>query len=123
MKLAITAALLLLTACASQSTPPSPVMNTAKPADMELIDQLVLPPLPQGKTASDFVKETQVVTRNTADETITEYRFKGKAYKMVVKPNRGPAYTLLDEKGDGKFVRQGELQGKVSVPMWVILTW
>lgn len=112
-----------LAACASQSAAPPPVVHTAKPAGTELIDQFVLPPLPQGKTASDFVRETEIVTRKTDDETITEYRFKGKAYKMVVKPNKGPAYTLVDEKGEGKFVRQGEVAGKISVPMWVLLTW
>jgi hypothetical protein len=121
-------AMLLISACAHNNTSSADnaaaqVGHAAKPSGLALIEQFDLPPLPAGKTASDFVRATEVVTRKTADETITEYRFNGKAFKLVVKPNKGAAYTLVDEKGDGKFVRQGELGGRISVPMWLLFSW
>jgi hypothetical protein len=92
-----------------------------RPANAEVIDDIELP---KGKTKLDFDKDLKVTTRTTDDETITEYRLKGKLYKMVVKPNNGaPSYTLVDEKGEGKFVRAGEAGTKLTVPMWVLLTW
>ncbi len=95
-----------------------------RPANAEVIDEIELPKLPNGKTRDDFNRDLQVTTKKTDDETITEYRLKGKLYKMVVKPNNGaPIYTLIDDKGDGKFIRAGEPGTKITVPMWVILTW
>ncbi|HCG51955.1 MAG TPA: DUF2782 domain-containing protein [Betaproteobacteria bacterium] len=92
-----------------------------RPANVEIIDEVALP---KGKTRLDFDKDLNVTTRTSEDETITEYRLKGKLYKMVVKPNNGtPAYILIDDKGEGKFVRAGEAGTKIAVPMWVLLTW
>jgi hypothetical protein len=107
----------------------SPLVATAadtprRPPNAEVIDEIDLPKLPNGKTKDDFNRDLQVTTKKTDDETITEYRLKGKLYKMVVKPNNGAAsYTLVDDKGEGKFVRAGEAGTKITVPMWVILTW
>ena len=94
-----------------------------KPANAEVIDTLVLPDLPKGRTRAEFDRDHKVTTRETDAETVTEYRFKGKLYKMVVKPKSGPAYTMIDEKGEGKFVPVGELGTKIAVPMWVIHSW
>jgi Protein of unknown function (DUF2782) len=105
--------------CASVST----TKLTTKPANTEVIDQFVLPPLPPGKTAADFNRDTTIVQRKEGDDTITEYRLKGKLYKMTVKSANGSSYTLVDDKGDGKFVRAGEVSSKISVPMWVVLSW
>lgn len=97
-----------------------------RPANAEVIDTLVLPAdkdLPKGKTRKDFETDTTVTTRRDGEDTVTEYRLKGQLYKMVVKPAKGPAYTMVDEKGDGKFVRSGEQITKVTVPMWVLFSW
>lgn len=89
----------------------------------EVIDTVELPTLPQGKTRLDFERDSVVSTRTTDTETITEYRLKGQLYKMVVKPASGAAYTLVDEKGEGKFVRVDGLGTRVAVPMWVLFSW
>ena len=94
-----------------------------KPANADVIDTLVLPDLPKGRTRAEFDRDHKVTTRATDAETVTEYRLKGKLYKMVVKPKSGPAYTMIDEKGEGKFVPVGEPGTKISVPMWVIHSW
>ncbi len=104
-----------------------PVADTSRrPADAVVIDDVLLPELPvlpKGKTREDFSRDHQTTVRKTDKETVTEYRLKGKLYKMEVKPVVGPAYTLIDEKGEGKFVRMGEVSTKIAVPMWVLLTW
>jgi len=101
----------------------APAEAPRKPASAEVIDTLVLPALPKGRTRADFDRDHKVTTRTTDAETVTEYRLKGKLYKMVVKPKSGPAYTMIDEKGEGKFVPMGEPGTKISVPMWVIHSW
>ncbi len=47
---------------------------------------------------------------------------KGNLYMMRVKPKNGPAYTLMDHKGDGTFAKQDQtLTPNTSVPQWVLL--
>ena len=105
----------------AQSTQEKP----RRPANAEVIDNLVLPELPKGKTKADFDRDHKVTTRAGDAETltVTEYRLKGKLYKMVIKPKSGPSYIMIDEKGEGKFVPAGEPGTKISVPMWVIHSW
>ena len=109
---AITVVATLLAACAS----PIPV----PPKNLEVIDTLTLP---TGKSIAEFNRDSTVETRKDGDNTVAEYRLKGQLYKMVVTPTSGIPYTLLDEKGDGKFVRQGDPNTRVIVPMWVLLRW
>jgi hypothetical protein len=64
----------------------------------------------------------QVSTRTEGDETIQEYRLNGKLYMMRVTPKHGHAYVLMDNKGDGTFVRQDNpLDSGLKVPQWVLL--
>jgi hypothetical protein len=124
MKTIFTTLLLLLAAISH--TLSAAEEKPRRPANAEVIDTLVLPAekdLPAGKTLKDFDRDTTVTTRKDGDDTITEYRLKGQLYKMVVKPAKGFPYTLVDEKGNGKFIRAGEQTPKIAVPMWVLLTW
>ncbi|MBC7625335.1 MAG: DUF2782 domain-containing protein [Aeromicrobium sp.] len=113
--------ILLATALTSHAQPTPE--SARRPANAEVIDSLVLPELPKGKTRADFDRDHKVTTRLTDGDTVTEYRLKGKLYKMVVKPKSGPSYIMIDEKGEGKFVPMGEPGTKISVPMWVIHSW
>ena len=67
--------------------------------------------------------ETQVTIIKRGEDTIEEHRVKGKLYKQHVQPAKGLAYTLIDEKGDGKFVRADGPELKFAVPMWVLVEW
>jgi hypothetical protein len=118
-----TSLLILLLAAALTSRAQTTGEKPRRPANAEVIDNLVLPDLPKGKTKADFDRDHKVTTRVTEGENVTEYRFKGKLYKMVVKPKSGPSYIMIDEKGEGKFVPAGEPGTKISVPMWVIHSW
>lgn len=101
-----------LTACAIPTPTP--------PNNLEVIDTLHLP---AGKSIAEFNRDLVIASRQDGDNNIAEYRLKGQLYKMIVTPRNGVPYTLLDEKGDGKFVRQGEQTTRVTVPMWVLLRW
>jgi hypothetical protein len=115
--------LILLLAAALTSHAQTTAEKPRRPANAEIIDNLVLPDLPKGKTKADFDRDHKVTSRVSDGETVTEYRLKGKLYKMVVKPKSGPSYIMIDEKGEGKFVPAGEPGTKISVPMWVIHSW
>ena len=85
--------------------PPTP---DVKPPAMEIIDDSV---------------EPQVTIRKRETDTVEEYRINGRLYKVKVTPLRGEPYYLIDQKGDGAFVRhEGPGTPGLSIPMWVIGT-
>jgi hypothetical protein len=80
------------------------------------------PPPPPMSVEPGNEPEPQVSTRSEGDETIQEYRLNGKLYMMRVTPKHGHAYVLMDNKGDGTFVRQDNpLDSGLKVPQWVLL--
>jgi hypothetical protein len=82
----------------------------------------VPPPPPMTSIEPGDEPEPQVSTRTQGDETIQEYRANGKLYMMRVTPKHGHPYVLMDNKGDGTFVRQDNpLDSGVRVPQWVLL--
>ena len=109
----LTAFILLLAAMAmpvaAQTRPdaPPPVPD-AKPPVMEVIDDAI---------------EPQVTIKKREGETVEEYRINGRLYKVIVTPEHGVPYTLIDPRGDGFFVpMEGPGVDRISVPMWVIGT-
>jgi len=109
---ALAAAFALSLGAAAQST------ERPKPPTVPLDD---LPPPPPMITTKPE-PEPQVTTRTEADQTVQEYRLKGKLYMMRVTPKNGPAYVLMDLKGDGTFTRQeNALDNGVRVPQWVLM--
>ena len=109
---ALVAALALPLLAAAQST------ERPKPPTVPLED---LPPPPPMITTKPE-PEPQVTERAEADQTVQEYRLKGKLYMMRVTPKNGPPYILMDLKGDGTFTRQANaLDNGVRVPQWVLM--
>ena len=95
------------TALAQTQSPPPPPM----PAD------------PPGLTTIDSVIEPQVTIRAREGELVEEHRVNGKLYKVIVRPENAPPYTLVDPNGDGNFIRHdGPGDKPVVLPMWVIHT-
>ncbi len=80
------------------------------------------PPMPAA-TAGDTPIESQAVvtTRTEGDQTIQEYRVRGKLFMMRVTPRHGRSYVMIDHKGDGQFARMDNLDSGVRVPQWVIV--
>ena len=91
-----------------------------RPKDVQAVEDI--PPPPEIKEA-DPTKDIKVTTRQSGTDTIEEYRIGGRMYKQRVQPAAGPAYFLIDEKGEGKFIRVDGPDLKVSVPMWVLFSW
>ena len=85
----------------AQTGTPPPVPDVKPPAMVPLDDSL----------------EPQVTISRREGHTVEEHRVNGKLYKIVVTPENAPPYTLIDQRGDGVFVRP-EAQGtpQLSVP-------
>ena len=79
----------------------------------------VPPPIPLTETSTP---QPDVTTRTEGDQTIQEYRIKGKLYMTRVTPRHGRPYILMDQRGDGTFSKlDNTLDGQVRVPQWVLL--
>ena len=116
---AITLSLALLALAAADADAQSTARE--RPAGTRPLDEP--PPLPPRTDAADAALEAQVTVRNNeAGDRIEEHRVGGKLYMQRVKPRNGPAYVLVDHKGDGTFTRQDNtLDTGVRVPQWVLL--
>jgi hypothetical protein len=116
-------AAVLLAALAACCVLPAAAQSTerSKPPGTVPLEE-VPPPPPMTGTEPDNGPQPQVTTRTQGDETIQEYRMNGKLYMMRVTPKHGHAYVLMDNKGDGTFMRQDNpLDSGVRVPQWVLL--
>lgn len=91
-----------------------------RPKDLQLVEDV---PSPPEVKASDWSQDVKVTTRQSGTDRIEEYRLGGRLYKQRIQPASGPAYYLIDEKGEGKFTRVDGPDLKIAIPMWVILTW
>ncbi|MBI5626588.1 MAG: DUF2782 domain-containing protein [Nitrosomonadales bacterium] len=81
-----------------------------------------LPPPPAFSAGADEAAsdEPEVTITKQTEQTIEEYRVGGKLYMIKITPKHGKPYYLVDDKGDGKFVRQESLDSGLRVPRWII---
>jgi hypothetical protein len=70
---------------------------------------------------ADALDEPQVTIKKRDGETVEEFRLNGRLYMIKVTPTSGPAYYLVDQQGNGSFVRQ-DFDSGIRPPMWVIKT-
>ncbi len=82
-----------------------------------------VPPPPPEMEAFDAALEPQVTIVKSERETREEFRIKGKLYMIKVTPAAGPAYYLIDQHGDGKFIESHIPTPAVKPPMWIIHSW
>ncbi|NMG00630.1 DUF2782 domain-containing protein [Aromatoleum toluolicum] len=76
------------------------------------------PPMPASDPSMD--PEVRIVKRG--EDTVQEYRIRGKLYMLKVTPPHGVPYYLIDTEGNGVMTRQDVLP-TLAVPMWVIKSW
>ena len=82
------------------------------------------PPLPSSVPASPVPSENPAITvLQRGDDTIEEYRYRGRLYMLKVTPRVGPAYFLMDVKGDGNMVRKDSLDKDQPLPRWTLINW
>ena len=79
-----------------------------------------LPEAPQPPPGGDPDLEPQITITTKDGAKVEEYRARGKLYAMKVTPTQGAPYYLIDERGDGQFVRRDNLDSGLRVPNWVI---
>jgi len=82
-----------------------------------------LPPPPVFDAGPDTEQpddEPQVTITKQPEPVVEEYRVGGKLYMIKVVPKVGAPYYLVDDRGDGKFVRQESLDSGFRPPRWVI---
>jgi len=76
------------------------------------------PPMPAGVESDE--PEVTIVKRG--EDTVAEYRVRGKLYMVKVTPPHGVPYYLIDKEGNGQMVRE-DAPPSLAVPMWVIKSW
>ena len=64
--------------------------------------------------------EPQITIIERSETTIEEYRIRGRMYMMKVTPKVGAPYYLVDDQGDGNFIRHEGLDSGLRVPRWII---
>jgi Protein of unknown function (DUF2782) len=94
-----------LSLCAYASQPEAPAKIEPPP-----------PPL----SADESIDEPQVTIIKQTEQTVEEYRANGILYMIKITPKHGVPYYLVDDRGDGKFVRQESLDSGFRVPRWII---
>ena len=103
---------------------PALAQSTARPrppGGVPLEEPPPPPPMIQGDAAA---REPEVTVRTEGDQQVEEFRFGGKLFAQRVTPKNGKPYLLVDNRGDGTFMRQDNpLDSGVRVPQWVILEW
>lgn len=83
-----------------------PLLAQEEPAELEPLDE----ELPQ------------VTVIKRGEDTVTEFRLRGKLYMVKITPPSGPSYYLVDREGSGQFVRM-DGNRKLIVPGWVLTDW
>jgi hypothetical protein len=121
MRLKLFLLLSTLSACAwaadnarqMQPAPPPPSLDAAGGKD-------AAPAVKSGSGKASSAEEPQVTITKETGQTIEEYRVGGHLYMIKITPAHGKPYYLVDDRGDGKFVRQDSLDNGFRVPRWII---
>lgn len=80
------------------------------------------PPPPPGMVdGDDFEPEVTITQRG--EDTVEEFRIRGRLYMVKVTPPHGVPYFLVDQTGNGTLVPYQSALPTLSVPMWIIRSW
>ncbi len=110
MRRSLLLSFLLATAALAQERP-------SLPADLAPVPEP--PPPPPGYELNPQL-EPEVTIRQRGEDRVEEFRIGGKLYMMRITPKYGKPYYLVDDKGDGSFIRMDNLDSGTRVPRWVI---
>mgnify|MGYP001579261256 CR=1 FL=1 len=96
-------------------------LNVAAQTSMPKLEPIPEPP-PAPPGVHNEAMEPQVTITKRGEDKVEEFRMSGKLYMLKVTPPHGVPYYLLDNSGDGQWVRQDSKDAGLRVPMWVIGT-
>lgn len=106
---------------ADRPLPAQPPASKGKPA--QKLQPLPEPPPPPPGMELDPALEPQVTIRKRDQETVEEFRIRGRLYMIKVTPAHGVPYYLVDDTGKGDFSRRDTYDTGIRPPMWVIHQW
>ena len=114
--------LFILSSCAyaADNAPKLPPVQPPPPLDPATAKSDAAARRAASSSSSPSLEEPQVTITKKTGQTIEEYRAGGKLYMIKVTPKHGKPYYLVDDRGDGTFVRQDSLDTGFRVPRWVI---
>jgi len=92
----------------------------AQPSQPPGLQPLPAPPPPPPGYEPDPAQEPTVNVIIKPTETVEEYRLNGRLYMVKVTPRNGKPYYLVDNIGNGKFVRFDDYDTGLRPPTWVI---
>ena len=125
MKHAAAPALLLLALAlpaSAQDAPPPPASPSDQPAAPAGGGFLDAPASPSSPVTGEAV-EPEITIREGANETIYEYRVRGRMYMVKIQPRIGPAYYMIDTNGDGTLDQRSSVPMDINVNQWVLFSW
>ncbi len=96
-------------------------LNVAAQTRPPKLEPIPEPPPPPPGLLNEALEPQVTITRRGEDR-VEEFRIGGKLYMQRVTPAHGVPYYLLDQGGNGQWVRQDSKDAGLSVPMWVIGT-
>ena len=67
--------------------------------------------------------EPEITIREGANETIYEYRVRGRVYMVKIQPQFGPAYYMIDSNGDGTLDQRSNVPMDINVNKWILFQW
>jgi hypothetical protein len=111
--------LLTFALSASAKDAPPPPDQPATPAGGGFLDA---PPPPSSPVTGETV-EPEITIREGANETIYEYRVRGRTYMVKIQPRIGPPYYMIDTNGDGTLDQRSSVPMDINVNQWVLFTW
>ena len=96
-------------------------LNVAAQTSLPKLEPIPEPPPPPAG-ASNEALEPQVTITKRGEDKVEEFRMSGKLYMLKVTPPHGVSYYLIDNTGEGNWIRQDSRDSGLRVPMWVIGT-
>ena len=109
-----------LSACAYAADSTRDLQPAPPPPAMDAGDSKDAAPAKSPASDSSAPGEPAVTITKQTGQTIEEYRVGGRLYMIKIIPKHGKPYYLVDDLGDGKFVRQDSTDNGFRVPQWVI---
>jgi hypothetical protein len=92
----------------------------AQQAKPPVLQPLPAPPPPPAGYEPDPALEPQVTIYKRGTDTVEEHRLNGRIYMVKITPSTGKPYYLIDNIGNGKFVRYDDYDTGLRPPSWVI---
>ena len=94
----------------------------AQTSALPKLEPLPAPPPPAPGLSNVDSSEPRVSIPVQKEDKVEEVRENGRVVMMRVTPPNGVPYYLMDNTGNGNWIRRDSLDSGVRVPMWTIRT-